>query len=49
MVTKNRTISLEEIQCALLQAEIEVSIVTIQRVLKDAGFHSKVVKKVKYM
>ena len=43
MVTRNRTISIREIQHALLQAEIEVSIVIIQGVLKDAGFHSKVV------
>ena len=49
MVIRNRTISIREIQHAQLQAEIELSIMTIQRVLKDAGFRAKVVKRGKHI
>ena len=38
MVTRNPTISIREIQHALLQAVIEASTMIIQRVLKDTGF-----------
>jgi hypothetical protein len=49
MVIRNRTISIREIQHALLQAEIEISIMIIQRVIKDAGIHVKVEKKGKHI